>query len=517
MKKQLESHQKEALSKIVSAYENNIGKCCFYMPTGTGVARTLSISIVDILNKKPSAKILVLFLTKPECLQFISNFSDISNKYICSNTVSGYYNQSILSITYNSYFINYEKLKNNKFDVIICFNAERINSAKYNPILTTECNLLLGVFSLRQYDKKNLFLDSSFIYESKNIVFYDWEVQYLENLIVPMLKHLNYQDFETNNRTDVLGKIINFDLTATKDGVNYYIDVKAYKGAFNDKKIVWNAIEQTLKNKSLANYNDTAHKFGIILLCVIDEKLKKEIVENYGIFIWDIKNLLYICSEVTELSEKLQDMIPYSLNRIVSAKPISIDNSTKIKTSFVTESTYGKELISKLKNCKTSQTTRSAQEYEEICSSIIKYLFKSEFPQFSEQHKTNDEMFRMDIICSLKGTTAFWEFLIRYYNTKFIVFECKNYKDKLKQNLIYITEKYLFNPALRNVAFIISRNGFSSNAQKAAIGILKDQGKLIIDLTDNDLEIMINAKIEGNEPSDYLLDKIEKLLMGISV
>ena len=256
---------------------------------------------------------------------------------------------------------------------------------------------------------------------------------------------MNYQEIEIDKRTDGLGKIINFDLSATKDDATYYIDVKAYKGPFNDKRIVWNAIEQTLKNKSIINYTDTSHKFGIILLCVVDEKLKKEIVEEYGIFVWDIKNLLYICSEVTELSEKLQDMIPYSLNGILSTEPITVNVSTKSKAPIVPEVSCGKELISKLKNCKTGKTNRSAQEYEEICSSIIKYLFKSEFSQFSEQHKTNDEMFRMDIICSLKGTTAFWEFLIRYYNTKFIVFECKNYKDKLKQNLIYVTDKYLFN------------------------------------------------------------------------
>ena len=519
MESLLDSNHTEALSKIITAYEKSIGKCCFYMPTGYGITHIISTSINNILNINPYAKIIVLFKTKHECLQFETVISGINSRCTCTRNVKNHTEYSILAITYNDYFLNYEKLISKKIDVIICFNAEQINSDKYYPILYTECNLLLGVFSSKYYDKNNLFADLPFIYETKNIVFYDSEVQYLENLILPILKHLNYQKIEIDKSENVLGKIINFDLSAIKDNVTYYIDVKAYKGLFNDKKIIRNAIEQTLKSKSLINSNDT-YKFGIILLCDVDEKLKQEIVEEFGIFVWDIKNLLYICSKVAELSEKLQDTIPYSLNGIVSVKPIiPIEVSVKSKTSLATESTYGKELILKLKNCKTGtgKTNHSAQEYEEICSSIIKYLFKSEFSQFSEQHKTNDEMFRMDIICSLKGTTAFWEFLMRYYNTKFIVFECKNYKDKLKQNLIYVTDKYLFNPVLRNVAFIISRNGFSNNAQKAALGILKEQGKLIIDLTDYDLEIMINAKDAGNEPSDYLLDKVEKLLMGVGV
>ena len=45
--------------------------------------------------------------------------------------------------------------------------------------------------------------------------------------------------------------------------------------------------------------------------------------------------------------------------------------------------------------------------------------------------------------------------------------------------MIYITEKYLFNAALRNVAIVISRKGFSDGACFAAKGCLKENGKMI--------------------------------------
>ena len=90
------------------------------------------------------------------------------------------------------------------------------------------------------------------------------------------------------------------------------------------------------------------------------------------------------------------------------------------------------------------------------------------------------------------------------------------YSDYISQNLIYITEKYLFPVALRNVAFIISRKGFDLNAQKATFGCLKESAKLIISLDDNDLIKMIYMKENGEEPSDYLLDKVEQILMSVS-
>ena len=82
----------------------------------------------------------------------------------------------------------------------------------------------------------------------------------------------------------------------------------------------------------------------------------------------------------------------------------------------------------------------------------------------------------------MKGTTEFWRFLISFYQTRFVVFEYKNYREPISQNLIYITEKYLFPVALRNVALIIARKGFDSNAPKAALGYLRESGKLIISI-----------------------------------
>jgi len=123
----------------------------------------------------------------------------------------------------------------------------------------------------------------------------------------------------------------------------------------------------------------------------------------------------------------------------------------------------------------------------------------------------------MDMICSLKGTTEFWKFLMQFYNTKFVVFEFKNYSEKLSQNLIFIASKYLFPEALRNVAFIISRHGINNNAQLVVNSKIKSEKKLIVSLTDEDLLIMVAFKEQGKDPSDYLLEKVEKMLMSLSV
>lgn len=162
----------------------------------------------------------------------------------------------------------------------------------------------------------------------------------------------------------------------------------------------------------------------------------------------------------------------------------------------------------------------SFAEYEKICQDIIDFLFKDAFSGMYVQRKTEDNHYRMDIIAPLRGsnekTHPIWKMIEHHYNSHFVVFECKNYSDVVNQNQIYITEKYLFNAALRNVAFLLSRKGFSEPAHFAACGCLKENGKLILDVHDSDIEVMLQAKSDGNDPADCLLTLLENFLMDIS-
>jgi hypothetical protein len=176
--------------------------------------------------------------------------------------------------------------------------------------------------------------------------------------------------------------------------------------------------------------------------------------------------------------------------------------------------------VNRLRECKPGR--KYSGEYEDICEAILRKLFEaSYFNRLTRQHKTDDEHFRMDLVGALKISQSnddsmhpLWRMLVQHYNSHFVVFEFKNYSKEIDQNLIYITEKYLFDAALRNVAFIISRKGFSQSARFAAEGCLKEHGKLIVDISDKDLIKMLESKTD--KAADHILGKIEDFLMGIS-
>ena len=124
-------------------------------------------------------------------------------------------------------------------------------------------------------------------------------------------------------------------------------------------------------------------------------------------------------------------------------------------------------------------------------------------------------MYKYDLVCRITPGNTFWDSLITDFHSRYVVFEFKNYNEQIKQTQIYTTEKYLYKTALRSVCFLIARNGADENAQKASKGILRETGKLLIILTEEDLLNMIKLKDNGDSPSDYLYELLDKYLLKI--
>lgn len=514
MEEGVHSIQTEVVNKIILAYDGPEKNACIHLISGMGIARIMTRVIREMWKREAKFRAFVLFQTRVEVEQFASALLRCSDNISFVKSIKNYEGHVVLLTTYHDYLINNGILEESTFNLIICWGAESLDSTRYCSLLQLKCGLRLGVFEIPEISDKNVFRGMPFIYMlSFNEAL---EKRICKELIVPMLKHMRYSEIKLGESVEENGSGYCPDIMAVKDGYKYFIELKIYRGPNNDVSVIKNAICQMKRyrdNISTFTYN----RYGIIFLCIVDEKIVEEIREVYGIFAWDIRNLLYVCAESDVLSEKLQQLMPYSINGIQMICPPSYEGSGQGLIRGRIQEMSATKLISRLKKCATGNSGRADKAYEKICEDIIQYLFENEFNLFSVQNTTNDAMFKMDILCSLKGTTAFWNFLMTYYNTKFVVFECKNYCRKIDQNLVYITDKYLFSPALRNVAFIISREGFQENAQKAALGILKEQGKLIVDLTDADLEKMIYDKVAGKEPSDYLLEKVERMLMGVSI
>lgn len=318
-----------------------------------------------------------------------------------------------------------------------------------------------------------------------------------------------------------------WNMVAYKAAQKIWVECKTYKS----QVISPSAANSLLNNIVMRKLKQKIPESDLILLIVfsqIPSFQKEEIYKRYNIVVLDIENLVFYTKGNSSLLKQLSQITYFPIDYIESHLSEEARNAgLSFETDNVQIDHEAKETTAKTSNLIQRLTECEGKEgrwrdYEDVCEEILRVLFETDyFNRLIRQHKTNDEHYRMDLIGSLKinqrneeSMHPLWNMFVQHYNTHFVVFEFKNYSKEIDQNVIYITEKYLFDTALRNVAFIISPMGFSKAAKFAAEGCLKEHGKLILDVTDKDLIKMLESK--DNNAADYLLDRLEEFLMGIS-
>jgi len=184
----------------------------------------------------------------------------------------------------------------------------------------------------------------------------------------------------------------------------------------------------------------------------------------------------------------------------------SLPNSHKTKKAIQATSKDSAQLklISKLENCLTG--IDHWREYEEICASIVNYLFQSSFRNFQTiiQARNENGLDIKDLIIPNRSTTPFWQEVRVDYNARNLVFEFKNYSKKIGKNQLVQTSNYLKKKTYGRFGIIFCRKGLSENGLEEQKELLRDDDKLIIVLEDEDLIAILKQKQLGKSAETFL-------------
>jgi len=324
-----------------------------------------------------------------------------------------------------------------------------------------------------------------------------------EEVVIEIFKKYNFKIIPSNENLDY-----GYDIEASKDNKKFAIEIKVSRNITISASQIMHSVQ-----KLVATAKSTNHIPILVVANLIPKTLLEKLSIEKSLILIDIKKLLFLVENDKELKSKLLEVLSYSTDEIIPEKPEDFYSfATQI---FENNVEIGKMLLVKISEWRSKE--HSSGEYENLCVEILKYLFGDELGLWKTQEKSNDDLFRFDMICKIKDLNykEFWKTLESYFNSKYIIFEFKNYSDCITQREIYTTEKYLYLKALRGVAIIISCNGTDKNADKAIKGILRENGKLIISLNNSDLKKFIIAKIDNDIPSDYLCEKLDDLLINL--
>lgn len=322
------------------------------------------------------------------------------------------------------------------------------------------------------------------------------------------------------------------DFMLQAKGQVLYFELKCYRGRYARLP----GIEKICDRFSRLSGNG---KPVLVFANEVPESIRAKCWREYQVSIWDVQNLLWLFGEYGYIKNEfialldytisdiepqppnpnvLQEMLEYPPKSILEVDP-EITGEPLSRMAAEADADAKKETIKwedRLRHIKPG--LEQFQEYEQFCVDILKYTLGEYLTLWQRQERTDDSLHRFDLCCKIKSGRQedFFDIITHYFHTKHIVFEFKNYGDKISQKEIYTTEKYLYRTALRKTAIIISRRGSDDHALQAAKGSLRENGKLILCLSDLDLLKMADIKAQGEkEPADFLSEMLDRLLIHL--
>lgn len=215
----------------------------------------------------------------------------------------------------------------------------------------------------------------------------------------------------------------------------------------------------------------------------------KGFVKQFDVEVWDLS---YLANNFKNQIDNIGNTYFKSLLKIVAVQ----------KTEWSIE----EKLIVKLKKCAPGKVEWS--KYQNLVGEILERLFvpplSTPIKELSDSFKVN----RRDFIFPNYEEEGFWAFLRNQYSADYIVVDAKNYTRKIKKQEVLQIVNYLKPYGTGLFAIIVCRNGGDSSCMHTLREVWTFQKKMIIILTDNDIEQMLKDKNVGLPPENVIRDKI---------
>jgi len=290
-------------------------------------------------------------------------------------------------------------------------------------------------------------------------------------------------------QTESLVAGIHIDLVAEKDLRSSFVEVI---GPF-DGHVDLNRVRRAAARLEAVAQTEPLSSPIIVVLGTLSLAAREWAEKQYHTQIWDLDRLRSLTAQHNELHADLLALI--------SGAEIEEAPKSAAETSETTR------LIAALE-AHIAENKLTPTEYEALCREVFSHLFDPVLYGFQKQVETSDGGNRYDFICRIKPGDSFWDSIRHDFRTRAIIFECKNYKEEITADQVYSTERYLFTGALRTVCFLISRFGPDAGCRRAAQGAMREAGKLILLLSNEDLIQLLKLRATPGGPEGYLDEMI---------
>lgn len=340
--------------------------------------------------------------------------------------------------------------------------------------------------------------------------FFYYFFEQIEEFVSEMFEYLN---IKYEREVEIKNSKIDFIL---KDANNLKVIVEVKEIKNNNEDAMLSAINQ-IKHYRKEYEKEKISKYSFVIIFSSISQKQKDYYAKDNIIIIDLANIVFLIRDNEKLKETLNNILPFSIIDVVPQmiqleKYLNYNDNTKNEEHIKIEDRYIEEIQ------KIEKGKKGSKEFEVLGEKIVKFLFGDYIYDWKSQVNCDNNMQRIDLIGKVKIQEGFWNMIRENYKSRYIVFEFKNYNDKITQAQIHTTNKYLYDKALRTVAIVISREDIDINAKKTCEGILRNENKLILSLNEKDLINMLEKRKEKgdrNISSEYMEKIFDNFLIKL--
>ena len=170
-------------------------------------------------------------------------------------------------------------------------------------------------------------------------------------------------------------------------------------------------------------------------------------------------------------------------------------------------------LLRDLESCPRGRT--AWHRFEDICVRILADLFVPPLTTPVIQPRTYSGIDRRDAVFPNRNLNSNnnWGHLYQELSARMILFEFKNYdREEIAKEEVNQTRNYLTKPMGR-LAVVCCCKPPTQSAHIKRNAIFSEEGKVILFITPRELREMVLIKQRGEDPSDLILDEVERFYL----
>jgi CheY-like chemotaxis protein len=165
---------------------------------------------------------------------------------------------------------------------------------------------------------------------------------------------------------------------------------------------------------------------------------------------------------------------------------------------------------SALEHLRGLETGKQYRAYEQDVCLVLATVLHPHLTNPRSQAETINHSRRRDILFSNYSSHPFWQHVRQRHDATQIVFEVKNVKDLRVRHIQQVAGD--LTPGLGRLGFLVSCIPAGESMLRRAVGVFKDERKVILFLCDDDLEEMLKLKERGDEPTELINQRYDDFI-----